>query len=502
MREVCRILHHQLSAMKLRSFLLFLGILSGIQSVLCQNTIQTAINNFASAPEFTNSSISFLAVDLTSGDRIAAYNPELSIPTASTAKIFSTASAIDILGPNYRPETRLYFDGVIDSLGTLNGNIWIRGGGDVSLGSRFFNDPGKELDFLKKWTDTLQKMGVKVIAGSIIADGSEFGYTGVPYGWAWNDMGNYYGAGPAGICLYDNMIRLKFKTGCLVGSATELISVYPKIDGLIIHNYITSQNVSGDNAYIYGGPYSLDRFAEGALPLNRPYYEVEGSMPDPEYQLAVEFVKVLTEAGITIKEGPKSVRRNDIIVNNRYSTGYKLFLTHKGEKISDIATLTNMRSVNLFAEGLVCLIGYKRVGRGTTDEGLKQIEKYWEEKISLNGMFLKDGSGLSRSNGISAVHFCRILKAMAESKNGNIFFETLPVAGRSGTLTNLCKGQPGQGRVVAKSGTMNRVKSYAGYVNSKSGKKIAFAITVNNYTSNSSAVADKIEKVLNTLAVY
>jgi D-alanyl-D-alanine carboxypeptidase/D-alanyl-D-alanine-endopeptidase (penicillin-binding protein 4) len=91
---------------------------------------------------------------------------------------------------------------------------------------------------------------------------------------------------------------------------------------------------------------------------------------------------------------------------------------------------------------------------------------------------------------------------MSESKNGTIFFGTLPVAGRSGTLTNLCKDQPGQGRIVAKSGTMNRVKSYAGYVNSKSGKKIAFAITINNYTSSSSAVTDKIEKLLNVLAVY
>ena len=488
--------------MKLRSFLLFLSILTGFQSIICQNPVQTAINNFAAAPEFAHSSISFLAIDVATGDRIAAYDPELSIPTASTAKIFSTASAIDILGPNYRPETRLYYDGEIDSSGTLKGSIWIRGGGDISLGSRFFNEPGKELDFLRSWSDTLKSLGIKAISGSVIADGSEFGYTGVPYGWAWNDMGNYYGAGPSGICLYDNMIRLKFKTGSTPGSPTELTYVFPKVEGLVIHNYITSQNVSGDNAYIFGGPYSLDRFAEGSLPLNRSAYEVEGSMPDPEYQLACEFARVLSESGVQVTEGPKAVRRHDIKINNRYSTGYKLFLTHKGQKISDIATLTNMRSINLFAEGLVCLIGYKQGGRGTTDEGLKQIEKYWEDKIALNGLFLKDGSGLSRSNSISAAHFCRILKAMSASKNSSIFYETLPVAGRSGTLTNLCKGQPGQGRIVAKSGTMNRVKSYAGYVNSKSGKKIAFAITVNNYTSNSSAVTDKIEKVLNTLAVY
>ena len=115
---------------------------------------------------------------------------------------------------------------------------------------------------------------------------------------------------------------------------------------------------------------------------------------------------------------------------------------------------------------------------------------------------MKDGSGLSRSNGISAAHFCTLLKAMNSSKNNSIYVGTLPVAGKSGTLTGLCNGQAGEGRIVAKSGTMSRIKSYAGYVNSKSGKKIAFAITINNFNGSSSQATAKIEQILNALAVY
>lgn len=488
--------------MKIRSFLLIIYALVNYVSIMGQNSVQIALNTFASSPEFLNAGISFMAIDVNSGETIARLNPSLSMPTASTAKLFATASALEILGPEFRPETRIYIDGTIEQDGTLNGNLWIRGGGDPTLGSKFFNPEGQEKAFLVSWGDTLKKMGITSISGAVIADGSEFGYNGVPDGWSWNDMGNYYGAGPSGICVFDNMVKFKFKTGSYPGSKTELISTFPNVPNLIFHNYITSENVSGDNSYIFGGPFSLDRFATGALPLKQSSFEVKGSLPDPEFQLAHELTNQLISIGIPVKEGAKSVRQLDLQKKNRYNSGYKLIFTQKGQSVIDIATITNMKSINLFAEQLVCLIGYKLTGIGTTEEGLNQIEKYWNTKFNWNGLFLKDGSGLSRSNGISAAHYCDLLKAMAATKNAQTFFSTLPVAGKSGTLTSLCKDQPGQGRIVAKSGTMNRIKSYAGYINSKSGKKIAFAIIVTNFNNSSNAVMDKMERVLNTLAVF
>jgi len=487
--------------MKIQRILTLLFILLA-QFDFAQNSVQKALNTFTASSEFANAGISFYAIDLTSGEKIADYNSKMALPTASTAKLFSTASAIELLGPSYRPETRIYIDGKIDTEGTLNGNVWIRGGGDVSLGSDYFTEDGHEKDFLVTWCDTLQKLGIKTISGAIIADGSEFGYSGIPKGWSWNDMGNYYGAGASGITLFDNMIKYTFKTGATAGSKTEITSMWPTVPELVFHNYATSQNVSGDHCFIYGGPYSLDRFAEGSLPLNRAKFVVKGSLPDPEYQLAYEFYNQLLAKGVIVKEGAKSVRQLDLIQKNRYTSSYTLLYTHKGKTVQEIANLTNLKSINLFAEGLLCLVGYKMTGNGSTEEGLKQVEKYWSTKFSFGGIFLNDGSGLSRSNGISASSFVDILKAMSLSKNYDAYLKTLPVAGKSGTLAGLCKDQPGQGRIVAKSGTMDKIKSYAGYVNSKSGKKIAFAIVVTNYTSSSSNVVGKMENVFNALAVY
>lgn len=487
--------------MKIQRILLLLFILSA-QIDFAQNSVQKALNTFIALPEFNHSGISFYAIDLGTGEKIAEHNPKLALPSASTAKLFSTASALELLGPNYRPETRLYIDGKIDTDGTLNGNIWIRGGGDVTLGSDYFTEDGHEKDFLKTWSDTLQKLGVKAISGAIIADGSEFGYAGNPKGWSWNDMGNYYGAGASGITIFDNMLKFTFKTGATVGSKTEIISTWPNVPGLVFHNYATSQNVSGDHCFIFGGPYSLDRFAEGSLPLNRSKFIVKGSLPDPEFQLAYELYNQLLSDGVTAKEGAKSARQLDLIQKNRYTASYTLLFSHKGKTVQEIANLTNLKSINLFAEGLLCLVGYKMTGNGSTEEGLKQIEKYWATKFSFDGIFLNDGSGLSRSNGISSSSFVDLLKAMSVSKNYDAYLKTLPIAGKSGTLAGLCRDQPGQGRIIAKSGTMDKIKSYAGYVNSKSGKKIAFAIVVTNFTTSSSNVVGKMESVLNALAVY
>jgi D-alanyl-D-alanine carboxypeptidase/D-alanyl-D-alanine-endopeptidase (penicillin-binding protein 4) len=117
-------------------------------------------------------------------------------------------------------------------------------------------------------------------------------------------------------------------------------------------------------------------------------------------------------------------------------------------------------------------------------------------------MIINDGSGLSRANAISARHFCDLLRYMYTSPNYLNFRATLPIAGVSGTIKSLCKGQLGEGRVMAKSGTLNNVKGYAGYVETISGKKIAFSFCVNDFSCTSSQLVSKMEAVLNALAEY
>ena len=439
------------------------------------------------------------SVSCATGQVIASKNPEVCLSPASTVKLFSTATALETLGKDYTPKTRLYIDGqIIDS--TLNGNLWIRGGGDASLGSKYYNEEGTESSFLEAWADTLLRLGIKTINGAIIADASEFGYQGVPDGWSWSDMGNYYGAGPSGLVIYDNMLKYVFKTGYSPGTKTTLLETIPAVPGLQFHNYVSSAG-SGDNSYIYGAPYSLDRFGTGTLPIRSPRFVVKGSLPDPELQFAQELMRVLKARGITIRDAAKTARQMPYDSASMRYAAKQLLYEHKGRTVYSISWWTNMKSVNLFAEELLCLVGYGSNGIGSTDNGIERLDRYWRGKIPVSGMFIKDGSGLSRSNAIAPRHFCDLLKYMSTSKNFDAYYSTLPVAGVSGTLSTVCKKQPAEGKVHAKSGTMNRIKSYCGYVETAGGKRIAFAFIVNNYNCTSSSVVERMEQVFNAMAL-
>jgi D-alanyl-D-alanine carboxypeptidase/D-alanyl-D-alanine-endopeptidase (penicillin-binding protein 4) len=480
--------------------LLFLLILS--PNCFGQNTIEKAIETFVSGQGLEHASISFKVVDLSNNTSIASHNPQTSLATASTTKLFSTATALDILGPDYRAKTRLYIDGEIDSTGSLKGNIWIRGGGDPSLGSKYFTKEGHQLDFMKVWCDTLESLGIKQIEGSVISDASEFGYEGAPDGWNWVDLGNYYGAGPSGLSIYDNLVRYTFNCPAAVGRLTKVRSIEPYVPDLIFHNYVRTSERKGDNAYLFGGPYATDRFGTGTLPAGATSFVVKGSLPDPEFQFAFEFDQALKKHGIKVMSDPKSARRIDMQGSNKSYNSRTLIYTHYGVKLIRIINETNLRSVNLFAEHMINLIGFEKTSSGSTSSGLKVLKNHWSKKFNTQGLNVTDGSGLSRTNGISAEHFIDLLEYMSTSKYKDDFFGSLPVAGTSGTLRNVCRGQSAQKRLVAKSGSMSRIKSYSGYINSSSGKKLAFALIVNNYDCSSSILKRRMEILFNQMSVY
>jgi D-alanyl-D-alanine carboxypeptidase/D-alanyl-D-alanine-endopeptidase (penicillin-binding protein 4) len=494
-------IYQKIRAMKIASSLI-ITLLFVTNFCFSQNKIQTAIDNFVKYEGLQNASISIKVVDLNNGNTVGAYNSNLSLPTASTAKLFSTATALELLGPNYTASTRMYIDGEIDSLGVLHGNVWIRGGGDPTNGSKYYNKEGLELQFLNEFVDALAELKISKIEGNVIGDASEFGYQGAPDGWVWGDLGNYYGAGPSGLTIYDNLLRYRFSSSSKPNVPAKLISIEPKVPGLTYQNYVRSSYRKGDHVYLYGAPYALDRFGSGTLPVGQSNFLVKGSLPDPELQFAHELVKAIESKGISISKGAQSARLINTQSNNETYKGRTLVYTKKSYKLIDIITLTNFRSINLFAEHMINLIGFEKTGNGSTYKGLDVLKNFWDTKLSSKGLFVADGSGLSRTNAISANHFTQMLSYMNKSKNGAAFKKSLPVAGESGTMRNVCKGQAGHGHIAAKSGSMNRIRSYAGYASTNTGKELAFAIIVNNNTCSSTQLRLKMQTLMNQIASY
>ncbi|MFM7007462.1 MAG: D-alanyl-D-alanine carboxypeptidase/D-alanyl-D-alanine-endopeptidase [Flavobacteriales bacterium] len=482
----------------LRLLLICIPFLIGAQQTL-QFPLQSTLQTLVSDPQLKGVVWSICAVDLTTGDTLAAYDATRQIPGASITKLISTAAALNVLGEAHKASTELVLEGELQANGIWKGNLRIIGHGDVSLGSKFFHTSGTELHFLDEWAALLQQKGIKTITGDIIADATAFGTNVCPLGWQQVDMGNYYGCGAYGLNFYDNTLKLNFKTGA-PGSKIQLLNMFPSDAFYQLGIEAVAANVTSDQTFIYGQPYLNQPVIKGKLPANRSSYIVKASMPDPERLLADLFYKRLQDSGIRVDGGPTSARVQK--ANTSASTLNKTLLhVQIGRSLKELVYWTNQRSVNLFAEGNLLQLGLARYGAATYENSLMVLDSLllvWQ----IGPCRIVDGSGLSKENRMSAAQFVQLLKVQTKEAYFSTYYSSIPIAGVSGTVGSLCKGQPGAGKVHAKSGSLDGVKSYAGYVESQCGHQIAFAIIANDFDISGAALAKKMEPFLNSLATY
>lgn len=466
-----------------------------------KNSLEKAVEAFLKDPELKNASFSFVAKDTKTGTIIAGHNPDMSLVPASTMKLVTTAAAMEILGGGYKFKTKIEYTGFIDTSCVLHGDIFIRGGGDPALGSRFFKDHYYEPDFLDLWALMIRNAGIDSIAGRIIGDADVYGNDPTPTTWIYGDLGNYYGAPPNGLTIFDNTCYFEFASGPNNGDSTTIVCVEPEIPGMEIINTVKSANTTDDNSTIIGPPFRFNRYIKGTIPKNKSDYEVRGSIPDPalqaafELQMALQSIEIGTSGGYTTT---RELQSNQLLCDMPRNEIY----TQYSPSVSSIIYWINMNSVNLFAEHLCIQIGLTKYGSATTASGCGAITEFWKKRINTDGLYMFDGCGLSRHNAISANNLADILVYMNKSKNASAFENTLPVAGKSGTLSSLSKKSIITGNVKAKSGTMQRVKSYAGYVKTKSGKKLAFAMIINNFNCSVKSMMNKFEKLMVAMAAF
>ncbi len=480
--------------------LFFILSLSFVFSLKAQNAkdVRLAIKKMAIDEDLKNASISFYALDVDSNKIIASLGSNKSLVPASTMKLVTTATALEMLGGGRRFSTYVKYSGEIDTNCVLNGNIYIVGGGDPCLGSvRFSKYYG---NFIKQWANQIIQLGIDSINGRVIGDASIFSEQMIPSTWVWGDLGNYYGAGPCGLSIYENKFNLELQSGKR-GDSTKITCVYPYIPNLKFTNQVKSMITRKDLSYIFGAPYQENRIILGGIPINKENFRVGGAIPDPAYLTAFELDMELRTLGIKLRNPSTTLRKVKFEKGAVSKPKRKMITTTRSPKLTSIIKLTNMHSINLYAEHLTNHIGVFKYRSGDTGSGTQATTLFWKDnKLDIDGMYIGDGSGLSRFNAITAKQLVGVLKHMYKSENKKIFMNSLPVAGKSGTLRNVAKGTIAAGKVKAKSGTMTRVKSYAGYVKTKNKRNIAFAIVVNNFNCTSFLMKKKIERIMIKLA--
>jgi D-alanyl-D-alanine carboxypeptidase/D-alanyl-D-alanine-endopeptidase (penicillin-binding protein 4) len=251
---------------------------------------------------------------------------------------------------------------------------------------------------------------------------------------------------------------------------------------------------TADEGYVFAAPYSTNGWLAGTIPANPDDFILKASIADPPRLMARVIDRRLRDAGIKISGEPSTTR----LLQTQIGSQVHIINMIDSPPLRDIIKVINYESVNLYAEHLVKELGKKFLRQGTTEAGLKVIYEFLSGAgIDKAGFFLEDGSGVSPVNGINSMGVTELLCHMSsEAVHGNYFLSSLPAAGKEGTLARYFRDPEFETRMVAKSGSMTRVRSYAGYLKTLSGKNLAFCIIVNNFTGPAADVVKYIEAIL------
>ncbi len=434
-----------------------------------------------------------------SGEQIIDLNPDDALAPASSLKIVATGLALDKLGPEYRFVTRLYYDGNINRKGTLDGNLYLAGGGDPTLGSVQLEGATPLDSLLDIWTTAVSAAGIKRINGTVIADVSLFEEQAVPDYWPWTDIGNYYGAGTSALCIHDNLYFLTFKPGLNVGDPAKVIKVEPQIPGLqFINNMKTGSIGSGDNGYIFCGPKQYTAVLRGTVPAGVDEFTIKGSIPDPALFAAQALSGELRRNGIKIITDP--VVDYD---SQKYDSSH-LISKIASPPLSEIVTFTNRKSVNLNTEQLLLAVARQETGTGSREAGLELVETILDSLgIETLGWQLFDASGLSRTNRVSARQLSTWLTAMSKTQSFGPYYESFSVAGDPegiGYVKSFGKGTALAYNGRIKTGMISGVRSHSGYLHTQSGRLVSFALICNNYPVSTRTINRIHETILVELA--
>lgn len=451
--------------------------------------IDSILLNFTHQSVLQSSHLSFVLMD-PQGTIKASYQEQKLMMPASVLKIITTATALQLLGPQFTYTTKLGYTGKINR-DQLFGDIWIEGGGDPSLGSILYHPTISKEALMKEWLLKLTTLKIKSIQGSLYYDDQYFDNHDPIPSWLYEDIANYYGAMPGGLNWQDNMFQFTVKDNLKHGDTAviESFDEYSKTKKIIIQ-VTADSTVHRDESYLFPSKQADEWIWKGTIPALQSNKIIKGAMPKPGDKLIVEWHSFLKKNGITVKDSGTTVLGKDIKRNIIYQV--------KSPPLKDLIKTTNMQSINLFAEAFLKAIGKEKTGYGTTKNGMKILLEYWSSQgIDLSACHLEDGSGLSRMNVVNAQTLGAVLAFMNQNKNKELFRQSLPIAGISGTMKSICRNQAGEGKIIAKTGTMEGVLAYAGYIKSKSNQYYPFCLMLNHFTKPTKDIRKVIEHFFN-----
>lgn len=470
-----------------------------------RDDVTEAMKNVLGSDDFKGASASMLAVT-GDGDTLLCHDRGRLLIPASNMKLVSTALAMHSLGPDYRYGTSIGYSGTIEE-GTLRGDLYIIGGGDPTIGSD--NPIATPLDTLFwEWMGMISDTGISHIEGNIVGDGRFFsGMDGHPT-WEVCDAGTYYGTGTSGLSFYENVQDFNVSAGEKPGDPVNIEPGYPETPWMeFIYSCTTGKPGTGNSLYFYPDSFYPCGEMRGSFAVDRQPRTEHAANRFPEYTLAWYFWRFLADNGIESEEGPADTGPVFGICAMPQDS-LKIIGRTFSAPLSDIIAETNRKSNNLYAETLMKTLGKEYCGSGCYDSSYVAVRGLLEETgVTGHKTIIRDGSGLSRENLLSADFLCDLLMKMTLSPSFEDFFNSLPRPGGIGTLEYEMQSVPFsiKDRIRMKSGSMGGVRCLSGYIIPETGARedmIIFSLLVNGYTVPLYRIQRALDSIILSLAAY
>lgn len=471
-----------------------------------------AIDPLVNDRRFRTAQWGILVVDPERGDTLYSRNPGTLFVPASNQKIITGAVALRQLGPDFRFSTIVTSAGAISGP-VLRGDLVLLGTGDPSMSDRLQGDGMRPLRAI---ADSLYRRGVRRITGKLVSGLDAFPDGALGWGWAWNDLDQPYAAGVDELLLNEGTARLLVRGGDRDGDPVQVRTsparTYPKVR---VAAATTSKGQRSPNVFVVQDPTGGGLVVDGTI-APRDTADLAIAFRDQTVAFLEALREALNDRGIVVDGGiqPRTLRggssggvSSDIgssaEARARPAPGpgrYALFAI-MSPPLRQILMVFEKNSVNQIGEALLKTLGRMRAGTGTYETGTEAIRRQllaWG--ASPDGFIVRDGSGLSRLNLVSAETMVRVLDGARKDTAFRAFYDALPVAGVDGTLGRRLAGGAARGNVRAKTGTLEQVRALSGYVTTANGRLLIFSILCNNWTTSPDEVIDTIDEVVARLA--
>ena len=487
-------------------------------------------------------------VDLDTGKTLFSQNPSQLFLPASNTKLFTTAAALAIAGPDYRFRTTVEAEGKIDSHGRLLGDLVIVGRGDPNISGRTLPYALKtqrvapHTQILEEMADQVAKSGLKMVDGDVIGDDTYYAFERYAEGWALDDLQWVDGAPVSALTFNDNVVFVNIQPGEQAGEKA-LITVEPETGYYELDNRIVTSPTGGTKRIgIHRDPGSKKITLWGSLPQGDAGMKEPLAIEDPAEFVAQLFRTLLERRGITVRgkararhgEGAQFFDQTPLPLalptpgidnpmaasatqpgtttpaNNRLSStpaqrapdadlpsANRVLAEHFSTPLLDDIRVINKTSQNLHAELALRLAGKLRGSGGSFEGGAAAIKQFLVQAGLKDDEFtFLDGSGLSRRDLVTPAATVQLLLYAARQPWGAAFEESLPVSGTDGSLADRFQNTPAAGLVHAKTGSLSHVNALSGYGQTQAGKRFVFSIFCNNHNLPGKKVLEAMDAVV------